>query len=78
MVKSRGLRRWAGGKDNREAGKVLFLGTGALRPMARMAARDPKENSVAHLFTQYTFTVCPMERQSLSSPPRHPLFRTKL
>lgn len=70
------------GKDNREAGKVLFLEMGALRPMARMAARDPKENSVAHLFTQYTFTatgsVCPMERQSLSSPPRHPLFRTKL
>lgn len=44
-----------------------------------MVARDPTENSVAHLLIQYAFTatssVCPMERQDRDSPPSHPLCR---
>lgn len=42
---------WGG--ENREAGKDLLLGMGALRPVAG----DPKENSVTHLFNQHGFTV---------------------
>lgn len=72
MIKSWGLRRWAWGKDNREASKSLLLGTGALRPPAGMVARDPKENSVSHLLIQHAFTatgsVCRMERQDRDSP----------
>ena len=72
MIKSWGLRRWAWGKDNREASKSLLLGTGALRPLAGMVARDPKENSVSHLLIQHAFTatgsVCRMERQDRDCP----------
>lgn len=79
VVKSWGLRRWAWGKDNREASKSLLLGTGALRPLAGMVARDPKENSVSHLLIQHAFTatgsVYCRERQDRDSPPSHPLCR---
>ena len=79
VIQRWGLRRWAWGKDNREASKSLLLGTGALRPLAGMVARDPKENSVSHLLIQHAFTatgsVCRMERQDRDCPPSHPLCR---
>lgn len=40
--KGRGSGRWAGGKDNKAAGKDLLLGRGAMRPVAGVAVETPR------------------------------------